>query len=100
MFRLIKKMFAVFLTRLVNASSRIKYVSLCNQKYDIQFTLINLHPREFNQISLLFAIKLERCVGSCDTLNDLSNKVCVPNNTEDLNIHVFDMIQERINQKF
>ena len=49
MFRLIKKMFAVFLTRLVNASSSTKYVSLCNQKYDIQFTLINLHPCEFNQ---------------------------------------------------
>ena len=44
------------------------------------------------RISLLFAVKLERCVGSCNTLNDLSNKVCVPNNTEDLNMHVFGMI--------
>ena len=37
-------------------------------------------------------VKLEKCVGSCNTLNDLSNKVCVPNRTEDLNIHVFNMI--------
>ena len=28
----------------------------------------------------------------CNTLNDLSNRVCVPNKTEDLNIHVFNMI--------
>ena len=27
------------------------------------------------------------CVPSCNTLNDLSNKVCVPNKTEDLNLN-------------
>ena len=37
-------------------------------------------------------VKLDRCVGSCNTLNDLSNKVCVPNKTEDLNLSVFNMI--------
>ena len=39
-----------------------------------------------------FAVKLDRCVGSCNTLNDLSNKVCIPNKTEDLNLSVFNMI--------
>ena len=29
---------------------------------------------------------------SCNTLNDLSNKVCVPNKTEDLNLSVINMI--------
>ena len=38
------------------------------------------------------AVKLDRCVGSCNTLNDLSNKVCVPNKTEDLNLSMFSMI--------
>ena len=33
-------------------------------------------------------------VGSCSSLNDLSNKVCVPNKTEDLNLSVFIMIKE------
>ena len=28
---------------------------------------------------------------SCNTLNDLSNKVCVLNEIKDLNIHVFNM---------
>ena len=27
----------------------------------------------------LTTVPLDRCVGSCNTLNDLSNKVCVPN---------------------
>ena len=41
-----------------------------------------------------FAIKLEldRCFGSCNTINDLSNKVCVPNKPEDLNLSLFNMI--------
>ena len=36
-----------------------------------------------------FAVNLDRC---CNTLSDLSNKVCVPNKTEDLNLNVFNMI--------
>ena len=39
-----------------------------------------------------FAVKLDRCIGSCNTLNGLSIKVCIPNKTEDLNLGVFNMI--------
>ena len=39
-------------------------------------------------------VKLDICVGSCNTLNDLSDKVCVPNRTEDLNLRMFNMIKE------
>ena len=38
--------------------------------------------------------KLNRCVGNCNTLNELSNKVCVTNKTEDLNLSMFNMITE------
>ena len=60
----------------------------------IQPTLINLHPDEYSQEFHYypFAVKLDRCVGSCNTLNDLSKKVRVPNKTEDLNLSVFNMI--------
>ena len=37
------------------------------------------------------AINLDRQVGSYNTLNDFSNKVCVPKKTEDLNLSVFNM---------
>ena len=37
-------------------------------------------------------VKLDRCVGNCNTLNDLSNKVCFANKTEDLNLSVFNMV--------
>ena len=60
----------------------------------IQSTLINLHFNEYSQEfhCYPFAVKLDRCVGSFNTLNGLSNKVYVPNKTEDLNLSVFNMI--------
>ena len=51
----------------------------------IQPNLINLHPNKHNQEFCYnaFTVKLDRCAGSCNTLNDLSNKVCLPNKAED-----------------
>ena len=62
--------------------------------YMTQPTLINLHPNEYSQEFPYYpyVVKLDRCVGSCNTLNDLSNKVCVPNKTEDLILSMFNMI--------
>ena len=37
-------------------------------------------------------VNLDRCARSCNTLNHLSNQVCVPNKTEDLNLRMFNMI--------
>ena len=60
-------------------------MSLSNQKCMTQPTLINLHPNEYSQEFhyYSFTVKLDRCVGSCNTLNDLSNKVRVPNKIDD-----------------
>ena len=93
MFGIIKKMFIVLLTDIVDAPNYTKYVSLSNQKCEIQPTLINLHPYEYSQELHYypFALKLDRCVASCNTVNNLSNEICVPDKT-DLNIHVFNRI--------
>ena len=87
-------MFIVLITNIVNASNHIKCVSLSNQKCQIQPTLINLHPNEYSQELYYypFAVEIDRCIESCNTPNNLSNKVCVPNKTENLNIYVFNMI--------
>ena len=83
MFAIIKKMFIVLLSNKANSSNHTKCVSLSNQKCEIQPTFFNLHPNECNQEfhHYPFVVKLDRCFGSCNILNDLSNKVCVPNKT-------------------
>ena len=37
-------------------------------------------------------VKLDRCVGSFNTLNDLSNKACVSSETGDLNQSILNII--------
>ena len=59
----------------------------------IQPTLINLHLNEYSQDVHYypFSVRLDRCVESC-TLNDLSDKLCVPNKIKDLNLNEFNMV--------
>ena len=59
-----------------------------------QSILINLFPNGYSPELhyYLFVVDLDRCAGSCNTLDHLSSRVCVPNETDDLNIHVFNMI--------
>ena len=79
MFGLIKKIFIGLLTGIGNRSNHTKCISWSNQKCMTQPTLINLYSNEYSQEFHYypFAVKLDRCVGSCNTLNDLSNKVCI-----------------------
>ena len=86
-------MFIALLTSVVNASNLTKHLSLSDQKCTTQHTLVNVHPNEYIQglHYYPFAVNLDRCVRSCDTFNDLSNELCVPNKTEDLNLRVFNM---------
>ena len=65
------------LTDLVNGFNDIKCVPLNNQKYMIQSTFINVHPNEYSQEFHYypFAVKLDGCVKSCNTLNDLTKVI-------------------------
>ena len=91
MFEIIKRTFILLLSNRVNESDHTKCVSLSNQKCMTQPYLHRTeYSQEFHYYS--FAVKLDRFVRSCNTLNGLSNKACVPNNTEDLSLSVHDMI--------
>ena len=65
-FGLIKNVFIVVLSIIVNAFNHTKCFFISNQKCIIQPTLINLHPNEYNQEFHYypFAVKVDRCVGS------------------------------------
>ena len=98
---MIKKKVIRLLTCLVNESNHTKYVFLTNQKCTVQRTIIVLHSNKYTQWLhyYTFAVNLDICVGSFNTLNDLSNKVCVPNKTEDLNLSMFAKITEKNESK-
>ena len=75
MFQFLKKLFILLLASIANASNHAKCVFSSTRKGMAQPTLINLHPN----------------VGSRNTFNYLSNTVCVPNKTENLNLSIFNM---------
>ena len=79
MFGLIKKIFIGLLSGLVNGSNQTKCVSLSNHRCMTQPTLSNLHSYKYSQEFQFypFAVKLDRCVGRCNTVNDLLNKGCI-----------------------
>ena len=79
---------------IISASNHTKCVSLSNQKCEIQPTLANLRPNEYSQEFHYYPSsgKLDRCVGSCITLNDLYNKVCVPNKTADFKLFLINIV--------
>ena len=61
-----------------------------SKTYDSTYSYILMSIVKFTL--LFFAVNIDRCGGTCTTLNDLSNKVCVPIKTEDLNLGVFNKI--------
>ena len=87
------------MTSIVNTSNHTEYVFLSNQECTTQLTLINLHLNEYTQELRFYpsAVNLDGCFRSCYTLNDLPNKLCLPNETEDLNLSSFN--KEQTNRK-
>ena len=63
-----------------------KRVSLNNKSCMTRSTLIDLNPVKINYFP--FAISLDKCNGSCNAVDDLSKKICVPSKTKSINVKV------------
>ena len=59
----------------------------------IRPTFINLNTTELNFFP--FMISLGECNGSWNAINDLPTKICVPSETKDVNVTVFNMITRK-----
>ena len=60
---------------LLKKCNQTNCISLSNQKSKIQPILIDLDPNEYSHEFHYypFAVKWDRCTGSCNTTNDVSN---------------------------
>ena len=59
-------------------------------------TLIDLNPHEHNQVlpCYPFIISLDRYDGSCNTIGQISGRMCIPNKTGEIKLKVFNMIKQ------
>ena len=78
--------------------SEIKDYTMCLDNVSKSFTINNMKKTglkgnvHFFLLILILLVLMIVYSGSCNTLNDWSNKVCVSNKTKDLNLRVFHII--------
>ena len=95
MFILIKKIFyigSLFLSSLVSATP-LRCISLKNQECKVRPKIADINSN--NPIFYPFSVKINKCSGNCNSINDSYAKICVPNTVKDLNVRVFNLMSTR-----
>ena len=87
----IKKMFftamRIFSCNILNVNS-LECVSMNNQECKIRSEIINVYTNE--PMFYPYSIKINKCKGSCNTINDPHVKFCVPDTIKNTNVKVLN----------
>ena len=65
-------------------------ISMNNQTYKVRPGIVNVNSNE--PVFYPFSIKIIKCSGICNNINDPYAKVCVPDTVKDLNFKVFNLM--------
>ena len=90
----------LFINLLINFFNAIKVnslecMSMINQKCMFRPNIIDINANE--PVFCPYSIKVNKCSGSCNTINDSFAKLCVPGITKNINVKVFNLMA-RINE--
>ena len=98
MFGFIKKCFFTGLTFLstLTSGNLLGCISMNNQECKVRLQIVNVNSDE--PVFYRFSIKTSKCGGSCNNINDPYAKMCVPDVVKNLNVKVFNLIQELMKQ--
>ena len=80
---------SLFLSSLVDTTS-LNCISLKSQECKVRPETINVNSNK--PLFYSFSIKISKCDGSCNNINDPYAKKCVPNVIKYLNIKVFNLM--------
>ena len=73
----------------------LECVSVTNQECMVRPKIIDLNKNEI--VFYPLSIKVNKCSGNCNNINDPEVKLCVPDIVKNMNINVFNMLA-RINE--
>ena len=92
MFKFIKKIFISTITFFGSLSSvnPLECISMNNQECKIRPEIVNVNSNE--PLFYPYSIKVNKCSGSCNNINDPYAKMCVPDVVKNLSIKVFNLI--------
>ena len=68
----------------------LECVSMNNQECEIRTEIINLNTNE--PMFYPYSIKINKCKGSCNTINDPYAKICVSDEIKNTNVKVFNLM--------
>ena len=68
----------------------LECVSMNNQEFKIRTEIINLNTSE--PTFYPDSIKINRCKGSCNKINNPYDKICVPDQIKNTNAKVFNLL--------
>ena len=94
MFRFIKQIIVsalMFFDSLSNVNS-LEYISMKNQECKVRPEIININSN--NPMFYPFSVKINRCSGNCNNINDPYAKFCVLDTVKNLNVKAFNLCQE------
>ena len=77
------------LSNFTNASS-LKCISMNNQGCKERPEIINVNSN--NSVFYPFSIKISKCSGNCNNINDPNSKIYVPDIVKNLNVKVFNLM--------
>ena len=77
------------LSSLVSATP-LSCISLKNQECKVSPKIADINSN--NHIFYPFSIKINKCSGSCNNINNPYAKICVPDTVKDLNVRVFNLM--------
>ena len=84
-------MFALGLTVLSGSiTDTLSCVSMKNQKCKVRPKIFDINSN--SPMFYSFSIKVNKCSGNCNSINDPYVKICVPDIVKDLNLRVFNLM--------
>ena len=85
----------IFINFNLSNENSLECVSMNSQERKIRTEIINLNTSE--PMFYPYSIKINKCKGRCNTINDPYAKTCVPENIKNTNVKVFNLMS-RINE--
>ena len=79
----------------ITKTKALECVSVVNQKCMARPKIIDVNKIE--PVFYPLSIKINKCSGNCNNINDHMAKLCVPDIVKDMNIKIFNMLA-RINE--
>ena len=104
-FRFVKKVFFLGLTILSNftnitslSATSLNCISVKNPECKTRPQIININSN--NPIFYPFSIKINKCSGNCNNINNPYAKICVPDIIKNLNVKVFNLMSRTNETRF